>query len=115
MQIKPSVFHMNEGHSAFLALERTRVLLEAKPELTFDEARQMVMAMNVFTTHTPVPAGIDMFPPDMVTKYFKDFIPQLKLDEEGFPRSGPRGRHEQETGLSPWRCWRSVWPTAPTA
>ena len=57
-----------------LALERIRVLLE-KIQLTFDQARQFVMATNVFTTHTPVPAGIDIFSPDMMTKYFKDYYP----------------------------------------
>jgi starch phosphorylase len=100
MNVKPTVFHMNEGHSAFLALERVRVLLEAKPELTFDEARQMVMSTNVFTTHTPVPAGIDMFPPDMVMKYFKNFIPALKLDEEGFLALGREDVTNKKQGFS---------------
>jgi starch phosphorylase len=63
LNIAPTVFHMNEGHAAFLALERIRVLLEQNSALTFDEARQQVMASNIFTTHTPVPAGIDMFRP----------------------------------------------------
>ena len=55
INIVPSVFHMNEGHSAFLALERVRVLLQNNSTLTFDEARQFVMGSCVFTTHTPVP------------------------------------------------------------
>ena len=67
--------------------------------LTFDEARQQVMATNVFTTHTPVPAGIDMFPPDMMLKYFKNYIPSLKLDEEGFLALGREDVDEQEAGL----------------
>ncbi|HEV2295013.1 MAG TPA: alpha-glucan family phosphorylase [Tepidisphaeraceae bacterium] len=100
MGVKPSVFHMNEGHSAFLALERTRMLLEQKPELTFDEARQLVMATNVFTTHTPVPAGIDMFPPDMVMKYFKDYIAALKLDEDGFLALGREDVTNKRQGFS---------------
>ena len=87
--VTPTVFHMNEGHSAFLALERIRMLLENSP-LTFDEARQQVMATNVFTTHTPVPAGIDTFQPEMVVKYFKNYFPLLKLDEEGFLALGAR-------------------------
>ena len=66
---------MNEGHSAFLALERIRVMLEQHPKLTFDEARQQVMATNVFTTHTPVPAGIDMFSPDLMLRYFRVYYP----------------------------------------
>jgi len=76
LNLSPTVFHMNEGHSAFLALERTRMLLE-NSNLTFDEARQQVMATNVFTTHTPVPAGIDMFPPELMLKYFRNYIPSL--------------------------------------
>jgi len=80
--IKPDVFHMNEGHSAFLALEQIRHLI-AEHDLEFDEARQQVAGGSVFTTHTPVPAGIDRFPPDLVTRYMKDFVPSLKLDMEG--------------------------------
>src|SRR5258706_309691 len=67
LNITPTVFHMNEGHSAFLALERIRTLLEGSP-LTFDEARQQVMASSVFTTHTPVPAGVDTFFPGLIPK-----------------------------------------------
>ncbi len=70
---------MNEGHAAFLALERIRVLLEQNPTVTFDEARQQIMATNVFTTHTPVPAGIDMFHPDTINRFFKDYWPLLRL------------------------------------
>ena len=58
--VQPTVYHMNEGHAAFLALERIRMLLEHS-QLSFDELRQQVMASSVFTTHTPVPAGIDFF------------------------------------------------------
>ena len=77
MNISPSVFHMNEGHSAFLALERIRVLLKNSP-LTFDQARQMVMGSCVFTTHTPVPAGIDHFHPDLVVKYFRGYVRRVE-------------------------------------
>jgi starch phosphorylase len=90
---------MNEGHSAFLALERIRVLLE-KSQLTFDQARQYVMATNVFTTHTPVPAGIDTFSPDMMTKYFKNYYPTLKLDEEGFLALGREDVSSKKQGFS---------------
>ena len=71
LAIPATVFHMNEGHSAFSALERIRVLLEQHPTLSFDQVRQLVMATSVFTTHTPVPAGIDMFPPDLVDQIFQ--------------------------------------------
>jgi starch phosphorylase len=99
LNIKPTIFHMNEGHSAFLALERIRVLLE-KSQLTFDQARQYVMATNVFTTHTPVPAGIDTFSPDMMTKYFKNYYPTLKLDEEGFLALGREDVSSKKQGFS---------------
>ena len=82
MGIEPDLCHMNEGHSAFLALERIRLLIE-KHNITFDEARQQAAASHIFTTHTPVPAGIDRFPPDMIARYFKNYHPGLRLDLEG--------------------------------
>ena len=72
MGIKPTVFHMNEGHSAFLALERIRVLIRDE-RLTFDEALEASRVNNVFTTHTPVPAGIDKFDPGMMFHYFNAY------------------------------------------
>ena len=60
-----TVFHMNEGHSAFLALERTRKVREMHG-VTFDQAREATAAGHIFTTHTPVPAGIDRFAPSML-------------------------------------------------
>src|SRR4030095_2064806 len=100
LNIHPTVYHMNEGHSAFLALERIRTMLEREPNLSFDEVRQQVMATNVFTTHTPVRAGIDMFPPDMMLKYFKNYIPSLKLDEEGFLALGREDVTNKKQGFS---------------
>ncbi len=64
----PEVFHTNEGHAGFLGLERIRELTEAR--LSFDEALEVVRAGTVFTTHTPVPAGIDRFPVDMIARQF---------------------------------------------
>src|SRR6202008_1534994 len=58
--LEPPVFHMNEGHSAFLGLERARVLM-SEQQLSFDEALSATRASNIFTTHTPVPAGMDLF------------------------------------------------------
>ena len=72
MGLKPTVFHMNEGHSAFLALERIRLLMREEG-LTFEEALEATRASNVFTTHTPVPAGIDLFDPGLMYHYFKDY------------------------------------------
>ena len=64
----PQVFHTNEGHAGFLSLERIRELVETG--LSFAEAIEVVRAGGVFTTHTPVPAGIDRFPYDLMQKYF---------------------------------------------
>jgi starch phosphorylase len=63
--LQPTVYHMNEGHSAFLVLERIRIMMQ-EDGLTFSEALQVAKSSQVFTTHTPVPAGIDLFPPDRV-------------------------------------------------
>jgi starch phosphorylase len=134
LNVTPTVFHMNEGHSAFLALERIRMLLENSP-MSFDEARQAVMATNVFTTHTPVPAGIDMFPPDLMSKYFRNYIPSLKLDEEGFLALGRENVSDRKQGFSmavaairladsvngvSWlhedvsrKMWHNLWPQVP--
>ncbi|HSH40356.1 MAG TPA: alpha-glucan family phosphorylase [Chthoniobacterales bacterium] len=76
--INAEVFHMNEGHSAFLALERIRVLI-AEKKLDFYSALQVVAAANIFTTHTPVPAGNDAFPRDMMRRYFSNFAGQLGI------------------------------------
>jgi starch phosphorylase len=66
---RPEVYHMNEGHAGFLALERIRELVAAGP-LTFDEALEVVRSSTLFTTHTPVPAGIDRFPRGLVEHHF---------------------------------------------
>jgi starch phosphorylase len=72
---------MNEGHSAFLALERIRVLMQEQ-KLSFAEAREACAAGNLFTTHTPVPAGIDMFAPELVDRYFGSYYPALGLNRD---------------------------------
>jgi starch phosphorylase len=76
--IEPAVCHMNEGHAAFLGLERLRVLVSEKG-LALHEAVEAVRAGNVFTTHTPVPAGIDLFPEDVIQEHFKNFADELRL------------------------------------
>lgn len=81
--IQPTAWHMNEGHSAFIVLEQIRELVEEEG-LTFDEAREMVQAHNVFTTHTPVPAGHDAFDFDLMEKYFSNYWPRMGLDRDGF-------------------------------
>jgi starch phosphorylase len=75
----PEVYHANEGHAGFLGAERIRELLESE-KLTFPEALQAVRAGTVFTTHTPVPAGIDRFPRALIERYFTGFgIPLEEL------------------------------------
>lgn len=88
LKIKPLVCHMNEGHSAFLSLERIAFAMN-EYGLSFDEAKEIGYQSNIFTTHTPVPAGIDVFSKDLVNKYFKQFYTDtLKLTEEEFFRLG---------------------------
>jgi starch phosphorylase len=81
--LRPAVYHMNEGHSAFLALERIRSLMQEN-QLSFAEAREAAAAGHVFTTHTPVPAGIDWFHPDLVDHYFSFYYPRLCLSRHEF-------------------------------
>lgn len=75
---EPEVFHMNEGHAGFLGLERIREYMSATG-LDFDTALAVVRSSTVFTTHTPVPAGIDRFPVEMVRSYFDDTRPNPLL------------------------------------
>jgi len=81
--LAPAVCHMNEGHSAFLALERTR-MLQREMGLNFREAAELSAAGNVFTTHTPVPAGNDRFQPDLMERYFEPFWRELGLTRQEF-------------------------------
>ncbi|MGD8404533.1 MAG: alpha-glucan family phosphorylase [Anaerolineales bacterium] len=78
----PSVWHMNEGHAAFLTLERARELVAGGT--SFDEAMDRTRGQNVFTTHTPVPAGNDEFPLWLVDKYLSNLWPQLNLSRDQF-------------------------------
>ncbi len=78
----PSVWHMNEGHSAFLVLERIRELVAGGR--SFEESAKIVRASNVFTTHTPVPAGNDEFALWLVDKYFSQMWSELGLSRDEF-------------------------------
>ena len=80
--IKPAVYHMNEGHSAFLVLERGRELVESG--LSFAQAKEIIRRSTVFTTHTPVPAGHDAFPFQMIDRYFPKSHEYLKISREEF-------------------------------
>ncbi len=77
--LKPSVYHMNEGHAAFLGLERIRHFVRAH-NLDFRAALQIVAAGGIFTTHTPVPAGNDAFTRELISRYFGDYPGQVGID-----------------------------------
>jgi glycogen phosphorylase len=77
--IRPTVHHMNEGHSAFLAIERIRVLMQEEG-LSFEQALEATRVSNVFTTHTSVPAGIDLFDSSLIYDYFGAYC-----ERAGFP------------------------------
>src|SRR5262245_21764904 len=89
--IDPIVCHMNEGHSAFLGLERIRSIMQAQG-IDFREAWEVVAAGTVFTTHTPVPAGIDIFPSEMIERYFSDYLRGLGLTRQDFVALGQEGQ-----------------------
>ena len=79
--VNPGICHMNEGHSAFQALERIRSMM-AEQGLDFEKAREATVAGNVFTTHTPVAAGNDWFPPDLVEAWLGGYRENLGLTRE---------------------------------
>ncbi|MBY0291517.1 MAG: glycosyltransferase family 1 protein [Mycobacteriaceae bacterium] len=87
----PEVFHMNEGHAGFLGVERIRELIDAG--LDFDTALTVVRSSTVFTTHTPVPAGIDRFPVEMVKRYFGSPADERSREEHG--SSGPSSENSR--------------------
>ncbi|MBW2109084.1 MAG: alpha-glucan family phosphorylase [Deltaproteobacteria bacterium] len=96
LNIEPTAYHMNEGHSAFSALERI-CILKNEFGLSFDAAREFVVATNSFTTHTPVPAGNDLFSPDLMHRYFEDYVNHLGIAFKvflGFGRLDPMNDHE---------------------
>jgi starch phosphorylase len=89
----PTVWHMNEGHAAFLTTERIRELVSAG--MPFDEAAEQTRQNNVFTTHTPVPAGNDEFPLWLLDKHLATLWPELGLTRDQFI---DLGRHQQTWG-----------------
>lgn len=81
--LKPTVYHMNEGHSAFLALERIRRLIQ-EDGLSFAEAKQVTQSSQLFTTTRRFPPGIDLFPPDKVMYYVGSYAEIFGLPREEF-------------------------------
>ena len=97
--LNPTVYHMNEGHSAFLILELIKNIIREK-KVSFEVAKDIASSKTVFTTHTPVPAGNDIFPIALVEKYFKGFWPRLNLDREEFLKLGMKPCTELEPGFN---------------
>jgi starch phosphorylase len=132
--VRPSVYHLNEGHSAFLALERIRRLMQAN-HLSFAEAREAASAGLIFTTHTPVPAGHDYFQPDLMERYFSEYVSGLGISFRDFLALGRKNPSDDaepfcmtalvlrlaqsSNGVSRLHgqvtrnMWRSLWPGAP--
>ena len=97
--LNPTVYHMNEGHSAFLNLEVIKNIIKEK-QVSFEVARDIASSKTVFTTHTPVPAGNDIFPIGLVEKYFKDFWPRLGLSREEFLKLGMKPQEGLDSGFN---------------
>ena len=134
MGISPSVYHMNEGHAAFLGIERIRQLM-VEHGVEFYQALQVTAASSVFTTHTPVAAGNDAFPPELLHRYFDSYIRELKIDFDEFLKYGRTWNYQpndpfsmtilalrtarRSNGVSAChgkvsqKMWTSVWPYAP--
>ena len=129
--LQPTVYHMNEGHSAFLALERILHLMRSR-HLNLPEARELAAASLVFTTHTPVEAGHDYFQPELMKRYFGETARQLGLSEADFLNLGrTRGEGDfcmtvlalrsasRANGVSKLhgdvsrKMWQSLWPGVP--
>ena len=131
--LEPTVYHMNEGHSAFLSLERVRRLIGRG--LNFYEAREAASAGLIFTTHTPVPAGHDYFPASLLDRYLTDYVRSLGISRDeflGLGRQNPNDDSEDfcmtvlalrmaaaSNGVSKLHgkvsrgMWKVLWPDVP--
>ncbi len=132
--VSPTVCHLNEGHSAFLTLERIATLME-RHAVRFEQAREIVAASTVFTTHTPVPAGNEVFPAHLIARYLRPYARRLGLSDDellGLGRVNPHDGNEPFSTtvlalrLSAFRngvsrlhgqvtrsMWKGLWPEAP--
>lgn len=129
--VAPTVYHMNEGHSAFLSLEHVQSLMTAE-QMSFSEARKLASAGMVFTTHTPVQAGHDYFSDELMSRYFGDVARRLGLSQSEFIDLGRTDGHgefcmtvlalrmaSRSNGVSKLhgevsrRMWQSLWPQVP--
>ncbi|HTP13824.1 MAG TPA: alpha-glucan family phosphorylase, partial [Bacteroidota bacterium] len=132
--LHPSVFHLNEGHSAFLALERCRDLMQSH-KMSFAEAREATTAGTVFTTHTPVPAGNEYFAPDLVDRYLSHYYHELGISRKDFMGLGRQNPNSEDEafcmtvlalkmsgfsngvsklhGVVSRKMWQNIWPGVP--
>ncbi len=92
--LNPTVYHMNEGHSSFLVLETIKNIMQEK-EVSFNIAKDIVSSKTVFTTHTPVPAGNDIFPVSLVEKYFNNYWTDLGISKEEFFKLGMKPKDKE--------------------
>jgi glycogen phosphorylase len=99
MGLKPTVFHMNEGHSAFLVLEQIRLYMRDEG-LNFEESLEAARTSNVFTTHTPVPAGIDLFDPGQMYYYFSEYCAEVGIDFQQLMALGRRNIFNRDERFS---------------
>ena len=104
--VEPNVFHLNEGHSAFLQLERLRALVADGADT--DDALETIRRSSVFTTHTPVPAGNEVFDEELVVRYVGDLAAEGGLDRERLLELGRFG-DEPGFGLTPFALRLSVY------
>ncbi|MGC9326327.1 MAG: alpha-glucan family phosphorylase [Candidatus Hinthialibacter sp.] len=131
LNLEPSVFHLNEGHSAFLILERIREFVQ-NHGMNFAEAREIVRHTNIFTTHTPVPAGNEQFDSNLLKTYLERFVRDLGISWDYFLNCGrvdPNNMHESfgmtvfalrysifRNGVSALHgrvsreMWKKIWP-----
>jgi starch phosphorylase len=136
MGINPAACHMNEGHSAFLGLERIRELMVEK-HFTFDEAREAIWPTNIFTTHTPVPAGNERFDIGLMEKYFRGWPQILGISWKDFLSFGRERPYDDSEsycmtvlalklaayangvaklhGVVSRKMWKGLWPCLPLA
>jgi starch phosphorylase len=132
--INPTIFHINEGHSAFLSLEKIGTYMRENG-LKFREAIELARASNVFTTHTPVPAGIDIFPVMLMDKYFSQYYNDLGVSRDEFLSLGRKNQFDRFEdfnmavfairlssytngvsklhGVVSRKMWQSIWPELP--
>ncbi|MFO0747548.1 MAG: hypothetical protein U1F43_18055 [Myxococcota bacterium] len=112
--LAPTIYHMNEGHSAFMGLARIADL-RRKTKLSFAEAREACAATSVFTTHTPVPAGFDVFSKEQLDRFLPRIHEELGIERRELYRLGAHENDPAPSAASTWPTWRCAARAASTA